>query len=278
MASWQSSRGGRGTGRPRNLTLELGNSDFRLYFRGVGMRRLVAVLVAVGLVMGVGVLSAGAQEDFPAVDQPGVTPTEIKVGGVASKTNPLGGKYGDSFNGVKAYFDYVNDKGGIYGRELKLTAERDDQLGEQPSGGPGAPRRGHLRGAARRVAALQRRRSARRRGHPDVRVEHQRGVDRPAELLRREGLLPRLHRARASACRTSPRRPVEEGRRARLQRGAVRGVRRGDRELVQEVPERRGRVPRHQPPVRRRRLQRRRLPDARRASTSSPPAWTATAC
>ncbi len=93
------------------------------------MRRLVAVLVAVGLVAGVGVLSAGAQEDFPAVDQPGVTPTEIKVGGVASKTNPLGGKYGDSFNGVKAYFDFVNSKGGIYGRELELTSEHDDQLG-----------------------------------------------------------------------------------------------------------------------------------------------------
>jgi ABC-type branched-subunit amino acid transport system substrate-binding protein len=93
------------------------------------MRRLVAVLVAVGLVTGVGVLSAGAQEDFPAVDQPGVTATEIKVGGVASTTNPLGGKYGDSFNGVKAYFDFVNDKGGIYGRELELTSEHDDQLG-----------------------------------------------------------------------------------------------------------------------------------------------------
>ena len=93
------------------------------------MRRLVAVLVAVGLVAGVGVLSAGAQEDFPPVDQPGVTPTEIKVGGVASKTNPLGGKYADAFNGVKAYFDFVNSKGGIYGRDMKLTSEHDDQLG-----------------------------------------------------------------------------------------------------------------------------------------------------
>ena len=39
---------------------------------------------------------------------PGVTDTEIRVGGVASVTNPLGGKYGDAFDGTKAYFDMVN--------------------------------------------------------------------------------------------------------------------------------------------------------------------------
>ena len=53
--------------------------------------------------------------------------TEIKVGGVASVDNPLGGKYGDSFDGVKAYFDMINASGGIYGRELVLAAERDDK-------------------------------------------------------------------------------------------------------------------------------------------------------
>ena len=34
-----------------------------------------------------------------AVTAPGVTDTEIRVGGVASVTNPLGGKYGDAFDG-----------------------------------------------------------------------------------------------------------------------------------------------------------------------------------
>lgn len=92
------------------------------------MRRVIAVLVVVGLVLGVGVISATAQDTFPPVDQPGVTATEIKVGGVASTTNPLGGKYADAFNGAQAYFDYVNSKGGIYGRDLKLTSEHDDQL------------------------------------------------------------------------------------------------------------------------------------------------------
>jgi branched-chain amino acid transport system substrate-binding protein len=64
-----------------------------------------------------------------AVSAPGVTDTEIRVGGVASTTNPLGGKQGESFNGVQAYFDMVNDGGGIYGRKLVLAADRDDKVG-----------------------------------------------------------------------------------------------------------------------------------------------------
>jgi branched-chain amino acid transport system substrate-binding protein len=64
-----------------------------------------------------------------AVDQPGVTDDTIRVGGVVSKTNVINGPYGSAFDGVKAYFDMVNSKGGIYGRELELVAERDDQMG-----------------------------------------------------------------------------------------------------------------------------------------------------
>src|SRR6266516_6995175 len=102
-------------------------------------RRAMAVIVSLGVTAGALAAtalpsSAGASapdQQFPRVDQPGVTDTEIHVGGVTSKTNPLGGNYASSFDGVKAYFNMVNsskDKG-IYGRKLRLTAERDDQLG-----------------------------------------------------------------------------------------------------------------------------------------------------
>jgi ABC-type branched-subunit amino acid transport system substrate-binding protein len=64
---------------------------------------------------------------FPSVDAPGVTATEIHVGAITSKTNPIGGDNGVLDDGIKAYFDVVNAKGGIYGRKLKLTSERDDQ-------------------------------------------------------------------------------------------------------------------------------------------------------
>jgi branched-chain amino acid transport system substrate-binding protein len=60
------------------------------------------------------------------VTAPGVTDTEIRVGGVAAVHNPLGGKYADAFAGTKAYFDMVNASGGIYGRKLVLAAQRDD--------------------------------------------------------------------------------------------------------------------------------------------------------
>jgi branched-chain amino acid transport system substrate-binding protein len=63
------------------------------------------------------------------VDAPGVTDSAIRVGSITSKTNPLGGNYGDLNLGIKAYFDTVNADGGLYGRELKLVKERDDAVG-----------------------------------------------------------------------------------------------------------------------------------------------------
>jgi len=60
---------------------------------------------------------------------PGVTDTEIRVGGVASTTNPLGGTQGSAFDGAQAYFDKVNDEeGGVHGRKIVLVSKRDDKL------------------------------------------------------------------------------------------------------------------------------------------------------
>jgi ABC-type branched-subunit amino acid transport system substrate-binding protein len=70
----------------------------------------------------------GNTDTNTTVDQPGVTADTIKVGGVASITNPLNAPYGDIFKGVKAYFAMVNKQGGIYGRKLEVTSERDDQV------------------------------------------------------------------------------------------------------------------------------------------------------
>jgi len=63
------------------------------------------------------------------VDAPGVTDTEIHVASVTTNSNNPTGSYAPFTDGVKAYFEMVNSKGGIYGRKLKLTSERDDQLG-----------------------------------------------------------------------------------------------------------------------------------------------------
>ena len=62
-----------------------------------------------------------------------MTATEIRVGGVTATTNPLGGLYGSANDGVQAYFNMVNDSGGIYGRKLVLAAKRDDKLANNKS-------------------------------------------------------------------------------------------------------------------------------------------------
>ena len=68
--------------------------------------------------------------------------SEIRVGGVASVDNPLGGKYGDSFEGVKAYFDMINASGGIYGRELdaRRRARRQGVQQQHRGARPCSPR------------------------------------------------------------------------------------------------------------------------------------------
>jgi len=87
------------------------------------MRRTVALVVVTALAVGLGMVTAGAQ----GADRPGVTSKEIRIGGVVGKTNPVGQPYAAGFDGVKAYFDYINGKGGAFGRKYKLVAQLDDQ-------------------------------------------------------------------------------------------------------------------------------------------------------
>jgi len=73
------------------------------------------------------VTNADLKKNVPST-QPGVTDSEIQVGGVVAITNPVGGNYGAAADGVRAYFAMVNSKGGIYGRKLVLKNVRDDKL------------------------------------------------------------------------------------------------------------------------------------------------------
>jgi hypothetical protein len=67
------------------------------------------------------------------VKAPGVTGSTIHVGSITSKTNPLGTDVGIFNDGIAAYLDSVNAKGGIYGRKLALTSKRDDQTANNAS-------------------------------------------------------------------------------------------------------------------------------------------------
>lgn len=85
------------------------------------LRALAAAITATSFVV-VAVSPAWAQ-----TGRPGVTPSTINVGGMAALENFVGQPYGSTFDGVQAYFNYVNAKGGAYGHKFKLIAKLDDQ-------------------------------------------------------------------------------------------------------------------------------------------------------
>jgi ABC-type branched-subunit amino acid transport system substrate-binding protein len=65
-----------------------------------------------------------------AAAQTGVTPDKIILGQAAVFSGPAAQLGIQMRNGIKAYFDYVNERGGVHGRKLELVTE-DDRY-EQP--------------------------------------------------------------------------------------------------------------------------------------------------
>jgi ABC-type branched-subunit amino acid transport system substrate-binding protein len=88
-----------------------------------GFMRILVVAVVAAL----GVVAAGVGAGAQSSGSPGVTSTTISVGGLAGITNPVGQPYASGFDGAQAYFNYINAKGGVYGRKFKLVAKLDDQ-------------------------------------------------------------------------------------------------------------------------------------------------------
>ena len=62
---------------------------------------------------------------------PGVTATEIKLGITSPKTGTVALSYGKLPRAMKAYFDYINDNGGVYGRKINLISRDDKYLPQQ---------------------------------------------------------------------------------------------------------------------------------------------------
>ncbi len=69
---------------------------------------------------------ADLQKNVPLSGVQGVTDTEIKVAVITAGSNPLAGDYTTFKDGIQAYFDMINDQGGIYGRKLVISADRND--------------------------------------------------------------------------------------------------------------------------------------------------------
>lgn len=87
------------------------------------MIRGLAVCVTVA-VLSLGALPPAGAGGGPG--RPGVTKTEIRVGGVATVRGAAGRDYKSAFAGVKAYFAAANQEGGVFGRRLRLVTRLDD--------------------------------------------------------------------------------------------------------------------------------------------------------
>ena len=77
------------------------------------------------------VVAAGAMvlSTLPAqAADPGVTATEIKLGVSTPLTGSAALGYGKVPGAMKAYFDYINANGGVYGRKIKLVVRDDKYL------------------------------------------------------------------------------------------------------------------------------------------------------
>ncbi|HEY3834370.1 MAG TPA: ABC transporter substrate-binding protein [Acidimicrobiia bacterium] len=73
--------------------------------------------------------AAALKENVPRPGVKGVTSSAIRVAVITSTTNAVGGKYAQLADGIQAYFDRINDAGGIYGRKLEIVSKRDDNNG-----------------------------------------------------------------------------------------------------------------------------------------------------
>jgi branched-chain amino acid transport system substrate-binding protein len=73
--------------------------------------------------------AADLTKNVPRPGVKGVTDTTIRVAVITAKTNPIGGRYHEFIDGIRAYFKVINDKGGIYGRKLVVVSDRDDVVG-----------------------------------------------------------------------------------------------------------------------------------------------------
>lgn len=98
------------------------NSSTRAYVR--------AVAAVAGATVLLGACGGGSSSDSGsggggASKDPGITDTSITLGTHMPLTGPAAAGYSDIPVGAKAYFDYVNDQGGINGRKVNYIV-RDD--------------------------------------------------------------------------------------------------------------------------------------------------------
>jgi len=90
-------------------------------------RTTKAAAVAAAAILTIGVIGAPARTQASSPQTPGVTSSSILVGCSLPQSGPAGA-YGVIANGTKAYFNYVNAHGGVYGRKISYQILDDGYL------------------------------------------------------------------------------------------------------------------------------------------------------
>jgi len=90
---------------------------------GLFLLLLVAALAAAGCSKAKDEAGSGPTQTGDPV--PGVTDTEIVLGTHMPLSNSPAATYGVVADGMRAYFDYVNSQGGVYGRKIKFIVGDD---------------------------------------------------------------------------------------------------------------------------------------------------------
>jgi branched-chain amino acid transport system substrate-binding protein len=84
--------------------------------------RKFAAVISAALVGALALSAMPAQ----GASTPGVSDTEIVLGMQLPQTGPASPGYNKVDDAMRAYFDYVNSKGGVYGRKITLVAYDDE--------------------------------------------------------------------------------------------------------------------------------------------------------
>ena len=105
---------------------------------GNRMRRLTATGSALTLMMGLAVVGTSIGSAQAATTTPGVTASQVTVGGTFPFTGIASQGYSEVGKAINAVFQYVNKKGGVNGRKIRFIM-KDDCYGVPGFGCTGVP-------------------------------------------------------------------------------------------------------------------------------------------
>ena len=88
-------------------------------------RLVVVVILALGM-LAAACSNAATTVNTNSSNAPGVSAHEIAVGSLSTQSGPIAADFAPVVDGVKAYFDMVNAKGGVNGRKINLKYSLDD--------------------------------------------------------------------------------------------------------------------------------------------------------